>query len=917
MTSNWYLYKDGHQQGPFSWEDLYRQVEAGAFGPADLVWTEGMANWTRADQVEGLFRTAPSTPVDYPNQIMEGPVNQDGINGTGYTRTSQKKGMVKVIAISAVVLVFLAIGAFIAYKVATDKLGEHEKSLTAGDPSYYNVGDVKFTMRYVPAATFPTGLDDDGQATVEYPYWLGETGVTYELWYEVRTWAENNGYKFANQGREGSHGNTGREPSDNRNQPVTKINWYDAVVWCNALSEILAFNSVYVYQGEVYRDSTDRLAGDNLAMEKSIGFRLPTIYEWELAARYKGSDSSHGAIEYPPGSGQYWTPGNYASGAKGPYSNEKATMAAAWYLENSDLDGSGPSSQPVGQKPAGGTYLNLYDMSGNVYEWFFFSKGEDLISFGGSYEQGADRQMIGYQTEATTAGTSISPQHSYFNCGFRVLIPVEAEILSANHFDEPENDEPFPVTSLVEVEWEGEWYNAQVLKIEENSYYITYLDYDSSWDEWVNASRIRKRTKEPEIESVQEVRFTVDHGANLLEAGLPETIQVILEDGSTFHSSVSWDASDLVSAETGEYLITGNFENLPINLSNPEKINPVLRLRVIESNGHASLLRQGGETNLDGLLFYIENDEGIYGYYYGLDSTMELTHMVVENNDTFVGMVIYNADMYPVQWVFPDLTIAVTIPRDNIFNPQEAIHFFVFEEEQIDFTLDIEMNDTVELVMEKMLGNFGHELSGSVQLLKEEFRTKGWLTKTVAEVAVIADTPHEISLASMLSMVCVGIRIIDQLESIAEASTSKDDERLKDASLSFIENELIITMLSTRERVIESLLQEIAKEIIKLGRVQMGGMVVPMLSYLMRIASGYYDGLDIEGPAVSMLLCKGATTVPKICHEFYMPNTPGNISRCTKICLTSLACFTDICHPKMFSVEDAFNLLQPFKSQQP
>lgn len=59
MSSQWYLYKDGWQQGPFSWEELYRQAEAGSFGPADLIWTEDMENWERADRIRGLFVMAP------------------------------------------------------------------------------------------------------------------------------------------------------------------------------------------------------------------------------------------------------------------------------------------------------------------------------------------------------------------------------------------------------------------------------------------------------------------------------------------------------------------------------------------------------------------------------------------------------------------------------------------------------------------------------------------------------------------------------------------------------------------------------------------------------------------------------------------------------------------------------------------
>jgi len=48
-------------------------------------------------------------------------------------------------------------------------------------------------------------------ATVPYGYWMGETVVTYELWYTVYMWATDaargaNIYVFADHGAEGSAG---------------------------------------------------------------------------------------------------------------------------------------------------------------------------------------------------------------------------------------------------------------------------------------------------------------------------------------------------------------------------------------------------------------------------------------------------------------------------------------------------------------------------------------------------------------------------------------------------------------------------------------------------------------------------------------------------------------------------------------
>lgn len=42
-----------------------------------------------------------------------------------------------------------------------------------------------------------------------------------------------------------------------------------------------------------------------------------------------------------------------------------------------------------------------------------------------------------------------------------------------------------------EVEWQGRWWDAKVLKEEKDRWYIHYVGYDNSWDEWVKKDRIR------------------------------------------------------------------------------------------------------------------------------------------------------------------------------------------------------------------------------------------------------------------------------------------------------------------------------------------------------------------------------------------------------------------------------------------
>lgn len=326
-------------------------------------------------------------------------------------------------------------GAGYTFTVKTVDVYENKSAdeVVAGTP--YNPGykttnvvdDINIRLAYVPAKSFKTGTDDNGAATVSNPYWIADAEVTYELWYKVHAWAITDAggglrsdggplYSFANPGREGHDGTIsapeGEPPTAAMYEPVTNINWRDAMIWCNAVTEWYNehmgtdYGCVYKDGGIPIRNSTDGNAAqcDSVTPDDSAdGFRLLSSGEWELAARYIADSNHDGDIS---DAGEYY-PGLYASGAADNTGNIPATNIVAWWSPNSGSathDVMGLSSNALG----------LYDMSGNVHEWCFdwTTPGAIRMIRGGSWNGSVDIRL-GY------VGI-YAPSDENYNIGFRI-----------------------------------------------------------------------------------------------------------------------------------------------------------------------------------------------------------------------------------------------------------------------------------------------------------------------------------------------------------------------------------------------------------------------------------------------------------------------------------------------------------------
>ena len=304
----------------------------------------------------------------------------------------------KIIALIISIIIVLAIVGIAIYiqKSQNKKDNNVYAQDNNGEQQNYNMTQTDDGLIFIKGGTFNMGSpenesqrnEDEKQHSVTVSdFYIGKYEVTQKEYQEV----------------------TGENPSYFKGEdlPVENVTWYDAINYCNLLSEKQGLEPVYEINGE------------NVTWNKEKnGYRLPTEAEWEYAGRAGTTTVFNTENSISADEANFY--GHYPYGIEENYfSQENLDTKPGVYRQTTTKVGSFSPNK-----------WGLYDIHGNVREWCFDyygaydlentnnpsgpTNGNLRVNRGGSWNDYAKHMRSAYRG-------SFEPDQAMNNTGFRIV----------------------------------------------------------------------------------------------------------------------------------------------------------------------------------------------------------------------------------------------------------------------------------------------------------------------------------------------------------------------------------------------------------------------------------------------------------------------------------------------------------------